>query len=116
MPRKKQTTGKSAEQIAEPTTSTPSQDQVRDKKWAEPYRPIVSNPNAGFELGENKLTQQMVFHFGADPGAEVKARLKDRGYRYHTEQKAWTVNATPLTRELARNLASEFAGEKGRTR
>ncbi len=115
MPRTKKTPGKSAQQIAD-TPSTESQEPVRDKQWAEPYRPIVSNPEAGFELGENKITKQMVFYFAGDPGAQVKDRLKHYGYMYHVNHKAWTVNATPVTREIANRLASEFAGEQGMSR
>jgi hypothetical protein len=115
MPRKKTTLGKSAEPIAE-TSNTTTQEQGSGKKWAEAYRPLVTNPDAGFEMGENKITRQMVFYFAGDPGSQVKERLKHYGYIYHTDQKAWTVNATPVTREIAKDLASEFAGGKGRGR
>ena len=97
-------------------TSVPPASESANKKWAEPYRPIVTNPDAGFEMGENKLTRQMVFYFSQDPGAQVKERLKHYGYFYHAEQKAWAVNATPVTREIAQKLAVEIAGDKGRSR
>jgi hypothetical protein len=80
-----------------------------ENKWAEPYRPVARNEEAGFEMGENKLTQQILFYFSADPGEAKKSRLKHYGYFYRAEQKAWTVNATPMTREIARRLADEFA-------
>jgi hypothetical protein len=115
MPQKKATPGKSAEPIAE-TPSTPSPEQGSGKKWAEAYRPLVTNPDVGYEMGENKITRQMVFYFAGDPGPQVKERLKHYGYIYHTDQKAWTVNATPVTREIAKELASEFAGGKSRVR
>jgi hypothetical protein len=81
-------------------------------KWADPYRPLVTDQAAGFEMGENKLANQMVFNFAKDPGTQVKERLKHYGYHYHVGLKTWTVNATPVTREIAGRLAVEFAGEE----
>jgi hypothetical protein len=64
------------------------------KTWAEAYRPTLVNEEAGFEFGENKLANRLVFSFAVDPGEEVKARLKHYGYFYDLRQKAWTREAT----------------------
>jgi hypothetical protein len=104
MPRKK---------LEQPAAAPEVAPQEQTKKWADPYRPITTNNQAGFELGENKLANLLVFSFSNDPGQQVKDRLKHYGYFYDVRQKAWTANATPVTREIARKLASEFAGAKG---
>jgi hypothetical protein len=119
MPRKKQPPVQptAAVQVAEappPVADNPR--PASETKWAEPYRPLVTNKAAGFEMGENKLANQMVFNFAKDPGDQVKERLKYYGYFYHVKQKAWTVNMTPVTREIAQRLAAEFAGEQAMSR
>ncbi len=111
MPKKKQ----QIEPKAQPTASEPSLGETNGK-WAEPYRPLITDKEAGFEMGENKLANQMVFNFAKDPGDQVKERLKYYGYHYHVGVKTWTVNATPTTREIAKKLAAEFAGEQAMSR
>lgn len=81
-------------------------------QWADPYRPLVTNKEAGFEMGENKMLNQFSFIFAKDPGDAVKERLKESGYRYQAGVKTWIVNATSVTREIAFRLAKEFAGEQ----
>lgn len=92
MPKKKQP----MEPQAQPAGSPESSHADGNGKWADPYRPLVTNKQAGFELGENKLASQMVFNFATDPGEEVKERLKYYGYHYHVGVKTWTVNRSPL--------------------
>jgi hypothetical protein len=119
MPRKKQPTAQAA-QVAEAPSSQPlvaeNPPSTSNGKWAEPYRRIVADPAAGFEVGENKLANLLVFSFAQDPGDPVKDKLKHYGYLYDVRQKNWTVNATPVTREIAQRLAAEFAGEKAVSR
>lgn len=114
MPRKKQPPATAV--MEAPAQVAATAPDVPDRKWAEPYRPIFADPAAKFEMGENKLTSQMVFFFGKDPGIQVKERLKHYGYFYHADQKAWTVNATPVTREIAKKLTEEFAAGQVRGR
>jgi hypothetical protein len=99
-----------------PTTTDPVPQNTSGKKWAEPYRPLQTDASAGFELGENKLANLLVFSFAKDPGDGAKTSLKKYGYLYDTRQKTWTVNATAVTREIAKRLAGEFASEKSITR
>jgi hypothetical protein len=99
----------------QPRPATPVPEQSDEKKWAEPYRPIVTNADAGIELAENKLANLIVFSFAKDPGSDIKAKLKHYGYFYDTRQKTWTVNATPPTREIARRLVEEFTGGKDKS-
>ncbi|HVS70815.1 MAG TPA: hypothetical protein VHQ47_06145 [Phycisphaerae bacterium] len=111
MPRKKKPVEPSA---SGGSPETPLPEPVA--QWAEPYRPVVSDPASGFELGENKLASIMMFSFARDPGEKVKDRLKHYGYMYNATQKAWSVNATPTTREIARRLAAEFSAGKASDR
>jgi hypothetical protein len=61
-------------------------------------------------LGENRRFKQRVFTFAEKPADEVLARLKDEGFTYRANEKAWTTQANPDTRKLSDELAREFAG------
>lgn len=110
MPKKKQQTDAVTTSTASPAVEPANGES--NGKWADPYRPLATHKEAGFEMGENKLANQMVFNFAKDPGEKVKERLKHYGYHYHVDVKTWTVNATATTREIAHRLAAEFAGEE----
>jgi len=80
------------------------------KNWGPPYKAIYTNAAKGFELGENRRFKQRVFTFNDKPDAEVNESLKTAGFKYRAEEKAWTVPATAVTRELSDDLAKQFAG------
>jgi hypothetical protein len=78
------------------------------KNWGDPYKAIVKTP--GFEMGENRRFHQRVFLFREKPASEVLAKLKEAGFTYRANEKAWTIQANPDTRKLSDELAQEFAG------
>jgi hypothetical protein len=81
------------------------------KNWGPPYKAIFSSAAKGFEMGENRRFKQRVFKFAEKPDSETLAALKDNGFTYRPEEKAWTIPANAATRELSDQLAREFAGE-----
>ncbi len=83
-------------------------DNPNAKNWGDPYKAIVSTPS--FEMGENRRFKQRIFMFKEKPGAEVLAALKDNGFTYRANEKAWTIPANPDTRKLSEELAGQFAG------
>ncbi len=78
------------------------------KNWGDPYKAIVST--ATFEMGENRRFKQRVFTFKEKPSEDVLAALKDNGFTYRANEKAWTIQANPDTRRLSEELAEQFAG------
>jgi hypothetical protein len=122
MPRKKTAAPEAAQDqtttaivLAEPRAAeAPQQDQgegpidPRAKNWGDPYKAIFTTE--AFELGENRRFKQRVFMFKEKPSDEVLARLKDEGFTYRANEKAWTIEANPDTRKLTDDLAREFAG------
>jgi hypothetical protein len=79
------------------------------KNWGDPYKAIVSTPT--FEMGENRRFKQRVFTFKEKPSDDVLAAIKDSGFTYRANEKAWTIQATPDTRRLSEELAEQFAGQ-----
>jgi len=81
----------------------------QSKNWGDPYKAIVKTP--AFEMGENRRFKQRVFMFKDKPGEEVLAALKENGFTYRANEKAWTIQANAETRRLSDELAREFAGQ-----
>jgi hypothetical protein len=79
------------------------------KNWGPPYKAIYTGTD--FEMGENRRFKQRVFTFKEKPAADVIAALKDAGFTYRANEKAWTVQANPSTRLLSDDLARQFAGQ-----
>jgi hypothetical protein len=79
------------------------------KNWGDPYKAIVSTPT--FEMGENRRFKQRVFTFKEKPSEDVLAALKDNGFTYRANEKAWTIQANPDTRRHSEELAEQFAGQ-----
>ncbi|MGD0462091.1 MAG: hypothetical protein ABSB74_06355 [Tepidisphaeraceae bacterium] len=79
------------------------------KNWGDPYKAIVSTPT--FEMGENRRFKQRVFIFKEKPSEDVLASLKENGFTYRANEKAWTIQANPDTRRLSEELAEQFAGQ-----
>jgi hypothetical protein len=96
------------------TAEADSGTEQTPKNWGPPYRAIYTNTDKGFELGENRRFKQRVFTFREKPDAETIEALKAAGFRYRGEEKAWTVQATAVTRELSDDLARQFAGEQAK--
>lgn len=92
------------------TDGEPSAGGDAPKHWGHPYKATFTCPAKRFELGENRRFKQMVFTFAENPGAEVTQKLKDAGFKYRANEKAWTVQVTPSLRELATKLAHELGG------
>jgi len=78
------------------------------KNWSDPYQAIVTG--VGFEMGEDREFNERVFTFREKPSAEVLATLKENGFTYRPNEKAWTIQANPDTRKLSDELARQFAG------
>ena len=78
------------------------------KNWGPPYKSIVSTPI--FEMGENRRFKQRLFTFKEKPAEEVLAVLKEHGFTYRANEKAWTIPANAETRKLTDELAKEFGG------
>jgi hypothetical protein len=78
------------------------------KNWGDPYKAIVSTPT--LEMGENRRFKQRVFMFKEKPSEDVLSALKENGFTYRANEKAWTIQANPETRKLSEELAEQFAG------
>ena len=98
-------------QPRQPITSAkpPAPVATAEKKWPDTYRPSVINTDAGFEFGENKFANRLVFTFFEKPSEEIRAKLRHYGYLFDDKQIAWSVNATAQTRVIAERLIEEFA-------
>jgi hypothetical protein len=81
------------------------------KNWGPPYKAIFSSAAKGFEMGENRRFKQRVFKFREKPDSETIATLKDNGFTYRPEEKAWTIPANEATRQVTDRLARLFAGD-----
>lgn len=95
--------------VAEPGADADA--EAHGKNWGPPYKAIVTCSAKGFEMGENRRFRQRVFKFKDKPDAETIAALKDNGFTYRPEEKAWTIHADNATRLLSDQLAARFAGE-----
>jgi hypothetical protein len=82
-----------------------------ERQWGNPYKPIFVSKDKGFEMGENRRFKQRVFLFNEKPDEQVLAALKDNGFSYRANEKAWTIHADPATRRVSDELARAFAGQ-----
>jgi hypothetical protein len=81
------------------------------KNWGPPYKAVYTSSAKGFELGENRRYKQRVFKFSERPDDQTIAVLKDNGFTYRPEEKAWTIHADNASRLLSDQLAARFAGQ-----
>jgi hypothetical protein len=95
--------------IAEPGAEPDA--EAHGKNWGPPYKAIFTSSAKGFEMGENRRFKQRVFKFIEKPDSEVIAILKDNGFTYRPEEKAWTIHADNASRLLSDQLAARFAGQ-----
>jgi hypothetical protein len=98
---------------AQPTAAvaespTGEQGQGEGRNWSDPYKSLFKT--ASFEMGENRRYKQRVFMFKEKPSDEILAALKDNGFTYRANEKAWTIHADADSRRLTDELAREFAG------
>ncbi len=100
-----------ADNGAQVSTHENDHPEGQGKNWGPPYKAIFSSAAKGFEMGENRRFKQRVFKFREKPDSDTIAALKDNGFTYRPEEKAWTIPANAATRELSDQLAREFAGE-----
>lgn len=99
-----------AELVTPEPDARPADAEGKPKGWLDPYRALVTSNAKGFECGEDRRIKQMMFRFKEKPEQAVIDRLKEVGFKYRVEEKTWTIQVTPATRELAINLAREWAG------
>jgi hypothetical protein len=92
-----------------PTGSAEGPDNPQAKNWGDPYKGLVTT--ASFEMGENRRFRQRVFTFKEKPDEQILAALKENGFTYRANEKAWTIQADAETRRLSDELACEFAGQ-----
>jgi hypothetical protein len=78
------------------------------KNWGPPYKAIYTSTQKGFEMGEDRRFRQRVFKFIDKPEPELLQELKDAGFTYRGNEKAWTITATPETRAISDELAHRF--------
>jgi hypothetical protein len=95
----------------EPAAGTDEPAEGQGKNWGPPYKAIFTCSAKGFEMGENRRFKQRVFKFKDKPDPEIIAELKENGFVYRPEEKAWTIRADNATRLLSEELAAKFAGE-----
>lgn len=76
--------------------------------YGNPYKAVVTTQV--FEMGEDRRFKQRVFKFKDRPADEIIARLKDAGFTYRPQEKAWTITANAETRVMTDRLAQELAG------
>jgi len=96
---------------AEAPAGTDEPEEGQRKNWGPPYRAIFTCSAKGFEMGENRRFKQRVFKFKDKPAPEIIAELKEKGFVYRPEEKAWTIHADNASRQLSDELAAKFAGE-----
>lgn len=82
----------------------------KPKNWGPPYKPIYTNVEKGYELGEDRRFKQRVFKFKEKPDEQTLAALKEAGFRFRAEDKSWTIQADAASRELSDRLAKQLAG------
>lgn len=109
-----ETTG-SATAVAEPAPASETEANAQDgqapgKNWGPAYKSIFTCTAKGFEMGEDRRFKQRVFKFSEKPEEHVLAALKEHGFTYRANEKAWTVTATAENRVLTDRLARDFAG------
>jgi hypothetical protein len=80
------------------------------RNWGDPYKSIFNCPEQGFELGEHRQFKQRQFRFRERPADDVLATLKEQGFTYRDNEKAWTIPANPDTRRMTDELARSWAG------
>ncbi len=90
-----------------PEPQAPS--ESKQQKLVSPYRVVFKSAALGFELGEDSQYRQRVFRFHEKPGDEVIAALKENGFKYRPQEKAWTLQASFASRAVSDNLARQFA-------
>jgi hypothetical protein len=95
--------------VIRPKNETQPNADGQAKNWGDPYKALVTT--ATFEMGENRRFKQRVFTFKEKPADDVLSALKDNGFTYRANEKAWTIQANPDTRRLSDELAQEFAGQ-----
>ncbi len=83
--------------------------ESKQQKLVSPYRVVFKSAALGFELGEDSQYRQRVFRFHEKPGNEVIAALKENGFKYRPQEKAWTLQASFASRAVSDNLARQFA-------
>ena len=64
-------------------------------------------------MGENRRFKQRVFTFKEKPAEEVLAALKEHGFTYRADEKAWTIPANADTRKLTDELARDRGARPG---
>jgi hypothetical protein len=100
-----------------PDAAQPQAGEPDQKQWANPYKSIFTSVAKGFEMGEDRRFNQRVFKFTQKPEQSIIDALKEHGFTYRPKEKAWTISATPATRQLTEQLAHEFAaGAQAMTR
>jgi len=105
--------GKIIKAEAEPaaaSTNEPAngEGQPEGRNWGDPYKALFTSAN--FEMGENRRFKQRVFMFKEKPTDEILAALKEHGFTYRANEKAWTIHADAESRRLSDELARQFAG------
>lgn len=99
-----------ADHSANETAQKTNRPEGEQKNWGPPYKAIITCSAKGFEMGENRRFKQRVFKFKEKPDAEIIAALKDKGFTYRSDEKAWTIPADNASRQLTDQLAAQFAG------
>ena len=96
---------------AQPQTdpAQPQADTQEQKQWTNSYTSIFTSVVRGFEMGEDRRYKQRVFKFSEKPEQAIIDKLKENGFTYRPNEKAWTIPANPATRQLTERLAREFA-------
>lgn len=94
-----------------PRTDAHAEEPAHGKNWGPPYKAVFTSTEKGFEMGENRRFKQRVFKFKEKPDAETVAILKENGFTYRPEEKAWTIQADAGSRLLSDRLALQFAGQ-----
>src|ERR1039458_3995588 len=82
-----------------PTGSAERPDNPEAKNWGDPYKALVTT--VSFEMGENRRFRQRVFTFKEKPDEQILAALKESGFTYRANEKAWTIQADAATRRLS---------------
>lgn len=105
-----------ATSIAEDIRQASPAEQGQEPQRGTPYRAILIDNAHGIELGENVRFRQRVLKFRDKPDERLRATLKESGFTFRPAEKAWTIPATPESREFTDRLMQEIAGRDGTTR
>jgi hypothetical protein len=109
-----------AETAPEETASASDvSDYARERRAAIKSRPIYRDVAAGIaivfedEIAPGETARRVRLEFDQKPNAEERPIIKREGFIWNGDLEAWTMNATPKARELAKKAVNLLYAHRG---